>query len=254
MFTTRSRLKENKRVNGGFWSRLTFYYLRDFLSLGWSRPITHNDCWEPAHDELAANLSKRLEAEWEKEQRNQGEPSLSRAVLRANGKELWTTAIVALILMIPRTVAPFITAEILKWFISGDNDNSVYIYVGLLSLAFVVNGLGWSRLKEAQFVIGHNIRVQLNTLIYKKILRLSPHGFKQTSIGTMVNYVANDTMFYEFAAFNFGLLVSTPLPMVASTVVLIYMAGVPGIIGTVIYLLLFVPGIRIFHVNNENFF
>ena len=103
-----------------------------------------------------------------------------------------------------------------------------------------------SLLIYTRFVIGHNIRVQLNTLIYKKILRLSSQGYSQTSVGTMVNYVANDTMFYERAAFHFGIMISAPFALGTSIPVLIYMTGVPGVIGTVAYLFLFARGISIF--------
>ena len=55
----------------------------------------------------------------------------------------------------------------------------------------------------------HTIRLQVNTLIYKKVLRLSLQGLSQTSTGNLVNLVANDTMFYEMTLSAIGLTVGS---------------------------------------------
>ena len=86
-------------------------------------------------------------------------------------------------------------------------DNSVYLYVGFLSLLTLVNGVFESIVMENIEMCGHQVRLQVVTLVYKKMLRLSPKGLSQTSGGKLINLVANDTMFYEALSAAFSLAV-----------------------------------------------
>ena len=160
MFAARRPLLENKKTNAGFWSKVTFWYLNDFLSLGWSRPITLTDCWEPSDDDKAATITAQLEKEWlvelEKDQ-----PSLSWAVFRANKNALFKTCFVSLFAFSTRLAMPFILRELLRWFALGNEDNSVYIYVTLLLIATGLHALLLPRMLEWQTIVGHQIRVQL---------------------------------------------------------------------------------------------
>ena len=119
MFAPRNRLLENKRTNAGLLSRLSFWYLADFLSLGCSRSIGFADCWEPSDDDLAANLIRPLEAEWNDELDNKEQPSLSRAVFSANRRSLLLGPISSFFLLCTRIVVPFIMRELLRWFEPG---------------------------------------------------------------------------------------------------------------------------------------
>ena len=118
MFTPRKRLLENKRTNAGLLSRFSFWYLADFFALGWLRSIKFADCWEPSDDDLAANLIGPLEAEWNDEL-DKEQPSLSRAVFRANSKFLLLSPIFSFCLLCTRLAVPFITRELLRWFDPG---------------------------------------------------------------------------------------------------------------------------------------
>ena len=159
----------------------------------------------------------------------------NRAVLRANKAVILKSGFLSLFCLVTRFVMPFITNELLRWFQLDDTDNSVYIYVTLLALASGLHSSILPRILEFQTTIGHGIRVQLNTLLYKKILRLSSDGTNKTSIGTMINYVANDTMFYEKGLLMFTLMCGTPFILLTTFIVLIYITGWAGVIGLAVY-------------------
>lgn len=76
-------------------------------------------------------------------------------------------------------------------------------------MLLLFSGCNLSITYEYAEIYSHTIRLQVNTLIYKKVLRLSLQGLSQTSTGNLVNLVANDTMFYEMTLSAIGLTVGS---------------------------------------------
>ena len=197
------------------------------------------DFWELEVTNRAEKQITRLDKEWKLEFTKE-DPSLSRAVFNANKRFILPCCFLHLCLMtISRLVPAFINQQILEWLVLGKTDNSVYIWVGLLALATCSRAFFWSYSFEFIEILSHRLRVQLNTLVYQKILRLSLNGFNQTSIGTIINYIANDTMFSERAVAVFCLFTGAPIMIVVSTTLLIWMSGWAGVIGLATYLVLF---------------
>ena len=64
-------------------------------------------------------------------------------------------------------------------------------------------------------------------------------GLAQTSIGTLVNLVANDTMFYEKSVMMIGQVVACPVVLFISILLLIMITGWSGAIGLILYFILF---------------
>ena len=81
-----------------------------------------------------------------------------------------------MVLQTARLALPFVVREIIAWIVNEKTDNSVYVYIGLLAFLALFFGFGWSILFEYQEITSHRIRLQVNTLIYKKVLRLSLSG------------------------------------------------------------------------------
>ena len=206
MFAKRNRLKVNKRIKAALWSRVSYHYLNTFFALGRSKPLQFEDCWELDDDFRAEKNSIQIEAEWTIEL-IKDKPNLSRAIFRANKGYILPVLLIHLFILSSRVAIAFITQPLLEWLVLGKEDNSVYIYVCLLALLTIVRSTITPVLVEYEQVISHQNRVQLNTMLYKKILKLSLDGYNQTSIGTMVNCIANDTMFYKSFLF-FGFIVA----------------------------------------------
>ena len=210
MFEARKPLKENKRTKARLWSKLSFHYLGSFFALGRQRPLVFRDFWELDDSDRAVNQIDRLEKEWKVELTKEN-PSLSKAVFRANKWHILPCCFIQIYLLSTRLVVAFITQPLLEWLVLGRTDNSVYIWVGLLALATCSRTFFLHYLLEFEEIVSHRMRVQLNTLVYQKILRLSLNGYNQTTIGTIINYIANDTMFYERAMMMLCFFVGTPI-------------------------------------------
>ena len=125
---------------------------------------------------MAKSQVEVLETEWNDQLKTES-PSLAKAVYQANKARLLWGLFWMTILQSGRLALPFAVREVIAWIVSEKKDNSVYIYVGLIAFLAFFNGFGVSKLFEYLETTSHRIRVQLNTLVYKKVLRLSLLGW-----------------------------------------------------------------------------
>ena len=127
---------------------------------------------------LAKSQVEVLEPVWNDQLKTKS-PSLAKAIYQANKARLLWGLFWMTIIQSGRLALPFAVREIISWIVNEKKDNSVYIYVGLLAFLAFFNGFGVSILFEYLETTSHRIRVQVNTLIYKKVLRLSLLGRDQ---------------------------------------------------------------------------
>ena len=121
---------------------------------------------------LAKSQVEILETVWDDQLKTES-PSLAKAIYQANRTRLLLSLLYMMLIHFGRLALPFVVREIIAWIVSEKKDNSVYIYVGVLAFLAIYNAFGWSILFEYQEITSHRIRLQVNTLIYKKVLRLS---------------------------------------------------------------------------------
>ena len=131
--------------------------------------------WALDRESLAKSQVEILESVW-KDQLKTESPSLAKAIYQANRTRLLWSVFWMMVLQTARLALPFVVREIIAWIVSEKTDNSVYVYIGLLAFLALFFGFGWSILFEYQEITSHRIRLQVNTLIYKKVLRLSLSG------------------------------------------------------------------------------
>ena len=127
---------------------------------------------------LAKSQVEVLETVWNDQLKTES-PSLAKAIYQANKACFLWGLFWMTIIQSGRLALPFAVREIIAWIVNEKKDNSVYIYVGLLAFLTIFNGFGVSILFEYLETTSHRIRVQVNTLIYKKVLRLSLLGRDQ---------------------------------------------------------------------------
>ena len=136
---------------------------------------------------MAKSQVQVLESVWNDQLKTES-PSLAKAIYHANRTRLLLGLLYMIFIQIGRLALPFFVREIISWIVSERKDNSVYIYVGVLAFLALCNAFGWSVLFEYQEITSHRIRLQVNTLIYKKVLRLSLSGQDHTEKKAIVNF------------------------------------------------------------------
>lgn len=85
-----------------------------------------------------------------------------------------------------------------------------------------------------------NVRSAITILIYGKILRLSKSSFDDTSVGHILNVVANDLNRFDEAGMYLVYLVAAPLQSIIVIVILWHYIG-PACMGGMVILFLFIP-------------
>ena len=87
MFEKKAKPKPNKRSQAWFLSRITFGYLFKLFLTGKKRTLKSDDFWDLDSEDKAKPQFSKIKKEWEIEQ-NKSHPNLTKALMRANCKEL----------------------------------------------------------------------------------------------------------------------------------------------------------------------
>jgi ABC-type multidrug transport system fused ATPase/permease subunit len=89
-------------------------------------------------------------------------------------------------------------------------------------------------------LMGHQIKISLMNIIYKKSMVLSTSAKKTTTLGEMTNLITNDAGQFEFGIYQLVGIISTPLQLVISTYMLYKYLGIASFVG-IASILLFLP-------------
>ena len=235
MFTSKHTQKPNPRPTFNFFARIWYFYLNGLFLTGSKRPLTEDDLWGPPIHCKADNVSDQFEAAWEKEKHKKN-PSVGLALLSANRSWILTNVSSQVVIMILRIGAPVLLSYLLDWFadpitvpilVSPESDGYIWALFYSLALYAYVAILGPRH--EIAMEHGHIIRVQINTLLYKKLNRLNLDGYSQITTGKIVNIMSNDVARFEMLILLGSIGLMTPFAF-AIIMYLIYRR-----IGTVIF-------------------
>ena len=169
--------------------------------------FTENNLYEAAKEHKATALGDKLKFFWIKEENCQKHPSLTRALLKAFGKEYLLLGIILLpfdvgvMLAVPevdvisptrltfRLLQPYCMKKFLNCFAQQECVDGIEIYLVTLSIALAnllqVLYFHWFYLQFSSF--GIKVRVACSSLIYRKCLEMKKQSFKKKSVGQVVN-------------------------------------------------------------------
>lgn len=82
--------------------------------------------------------------------------------------------------------------------ITNDRDLDGYIWAGLYAAFNLLYAFFPASYFHQTMIHGNVMRMQVCTLLYKKILRLNSQGASKTSVGKLINLMSNDASRYEF--------------------------------------------------------
>ena len=180
---------------------------------------------------------------------------LIRAFLRSNVKSI----ILIFILSLYEAAAEYFQVLLIKGFI--DYFDSGIIFMGLPSIKYV-----GAIFITIQFItifvnlqntlieqkIGLRIRYQLNSLVFQKILKISPSSFSQrTSKGKIVNFIQNDS--YKISAlikYSPGIIIY-PGKIIAYIYLLFEFFGISFLFGLIAFVVMIFINIIIYNKYNE---
>lgn len=179
--------------DANFFSKFFFWWTSPLLRKGFRKKLELSDVYKAPSDDLADNLSERLEREWDREVVSaKKQPRLLRALARCFFAPFAFFGILLYLGEASKSVQPQLSGRIVASFDpfhAPERSQGYYLSLGL-SLLFIARFL---LLQPAIFGLHHlgmQIRIALFSLIYKKTLKLSSRVLDKISTGQLISLMS----------------------------------------------------------------
>ncbi|KAF7996687.1 hypothetical protein HCN44_002333 [Aphidius gifuensis] len=240
--------KKNPKEKANIFSSLTYLWVFDIFWTGYKRDLEIDDLPEALKEHKSNYLGEKLSASWEKELRqvknNNSKPNLFKVLWNVFGLEFISLGIFfSASLIIIRTTQPLALAEFVKYFSikensgSGVNKNDAYMYAGGVIICTLMNTFALRGFIMIMNHLGMKIRVACCSLIYRKVLRLSPASMDGKIIGQSVNLMSNDVSRFDAYIMYLHFIWMGPLQTIIVSYFIYRETGWSGIIGVVCFLI-----------------
>ncbi|KAL9978312.1 hypothetical protein ACROYT_G015811 [Oculina patagonica] len=213
--------------------------------MGSKRPLTDEDLFPLLKDYTSELLVKEADKCWldelQRSQLKNTKPRLWKAVARLI---LWRSRFVIIILLVLRSISavflPVCLWLVLKMLNDGPNMDMKFalIYVALLGMTSTIQAVSTQHYNYATDLWGLKLKVALIGLVYKKVLNLNRYSLEATMSGNTINLVSNDAQKIEKSITNWGFVLSAPLEIITSLVILWYLIGWEALVGAAVYFVL----------------
>ncbi|XP_048586332.1 ATP-binding cassette sub-family C member 4 isoform X2 [Nematostella vectensis] len=255
------RKKTSREKATGISKYLTFWWLNPLLTRGFKKSLQASDLDELISlDELGIEeKTHELQVNWNKEvtqHKDQGrEPWLLRAIARTYGLKYGLLLLLAVLVDGLAIAQPLFLKKLIKFF-SGYQmtETEAYLYALAVSLCTITSLFLNTPYYYLRKMTGLNAKEGCITLIYSKILKLSPSSFSKIPNLNIANLVSSDVAKVDTAFFYLHYLILGPIEAIIVTVLLWQEIGVSCLAGMGLLFLL-VPmqiGMSNFIMNLRN--
>ena len=195
-------IEETLTYPTNFFSDITYFWIFKTLRLAVHSPLSLDNLGRIASFFNAKNFFSQLKPKWYEKYQYKNRGKLFRAVLRANLGDIIKMLTLTIIQALIKIGNIYIYRHILLTFSSSPTDTPVmpltYLIVLMLTTFFFNNFMN----RRSDFlvsVIGSKTILQINALIYDKLLRVATYNKSSFSEGELVNYIQIDSeKFGEF--------------------------------------------------------
>jgi ATP-binding cassette subfamily C (CFTR/MRP) protein 4 len=212
-------------------------------------------------------VADRLEKNWNIELKTKRNPSVVRALARAFGLRYLVYACICLITVsiltheknaakhhylcrqecVAKTFQPLLIGLVVNSFSKSGFDNeaarkTAYLAAAGICLSSVFETFGRNHYQLLVRRVALNCRSSLTILVYKKILRLSMSSFDNTSVGQVLNILANDfNRFDELGHVLIYILIAPIQSAIVMCIMWIYTDLSFACVGGMVILFMFIP-------------
>ncbi|XP_015366052.1 PREDICTED: probable multidrug resistance-associated protein lethal(2)03659 [Diuraphis noxia] len=239
----------NPRARANIFEIFTFSWIFDLFKIGRKRDLEFNDLYVPLNNDRSSLLGIELQRRWKIDivnaNKNNGDPSLLRVLVRMFGAKLMFYGLIqAFVEIVLRMSLPILIGGLLEYFNPEKPDakdlNHAYYYASGLLLNMLLNIILFHYSQMEMGHLGMKIRVACCSAIYKKALRLSQTSLGETTVGQVVNLLSNDVNRFDIAFIFIHFLWVGPLQSIVVTYFLWQELGVSSLVGVAIFLV-FIP-------------
>nr|CAD7398177.1 unnamed protein product [Timema poppensis] len=217
----------------------------DLFKKGFKQDLSQDDLFEPLSKDKSQHLGDKLEKNWQHElkasEKTGHSPNLLKVIFMTYKREIIQLGVFQFFIeLLVRMTQPYFLGQLLTYFQPGSETTkeTAYLYAGALAACVFLNVFTQHFILQA-FHLGMRIRVAFCSLLYRKILslRLSRAALGETATGKVVNLLSNDVARFDLVFLMFHSLWLGPLVTVAIAYIIWQEAGVPGLVGVIVVLL-----------------
>ncbi|KAF9134617.1 hypothetical protein BGW39_006382 [Mortierella sp. 14UC] len=218
------------------WSRWTFHYAQEIISIGSVRALRSEDVDDTAPAALMTDVNfARVSASWEKEVAHSKKPSLFKAAFRSYKGRVIFLLLGRMLGAFLYFMPPAIFGKLLGFFVDYHNairegteppsiQYGLLIALGIL-VSNVVSTLIIAGSSQGLFELGYRARAATVAMIYRKSLKLSPQARQKSTVGEITNHMAVDAEKWNMASNMLPLLLVIPTELVVGSYLLYRILG-----------------------------
>nr|CAD7398178.1 unnamed protein product [Timema poppensis] len=243
MESVKRKIQQNPREHTNLISVLFFWWTVDLFKKGFKQDLSQDDLFEPLSKDKSQHLGDKLEKNWQHElkasEKTGHSPNLLKVIFMTYKREIIQLGVFQFFIeLLVRMTQPYFLGQLLTYFQPGSETTkeTAYLYAGALAACVFLNVFTQHFILQA-FHLGMRIRVAFCSLLYRKSLRLSRAALGETATGKVVNLLSNDVARFDLVFLMFHSLWLGPLVTVAIAYIIWQEAGVPGLVGVIVVLL-----------------
>ncbi|RIB24070.1 P-loop containing nucleoside triphosphate hydrolase protein [Gigaspora rosea] len=242
---------ELPETKANLFSKLTFWWVNDLMSLGYKRPLEKDDLYVLNDARTAKIVTDKFEVEWKKETEKialRKKPSLIKALYRALWARFCLTVVVRFVSDIITVISPLILKLILKfvsdaYFANLNNEKQPSTYIGyvlivVMFLSKMSADMSYSLYMYYARETGLLSRTIFITTIYRKALVLSGKARSLFTNGKITNLMSTDTTHIDFACGYFHIIWAAPIRICITLGLLIFNIGLSALAGFALLVIL----------------
>ena len=247
--------KDDNYENSNIFSKLFFYWGYKILKLSSKFKIEASHLGKLAQKNDSKYYFNDINYYWEEKKYKKYEKiALMRAFLRANVCKI----IIIFVLSSLQSVSEYFQILIIKAYIDYFDNGELFMgisdikYIGiiLLSLQFITIFINLQNSLIEQ-KISLKIRYQLNSLVFQKILKISPSSFSQrTTQGKIVNFIQNDSYKISDLIKKCPGIIIYPAKIIAYIYLLFNFFGISFLFGIIAFIIMIIINIIIYQQYN----
>ncbi|XP_053661392.1 ATP-binding cassette sub-family C member 4 [Anopheles marshallii] len=236
----------NPVQNASFFSKRSFWWLREMFHYGQRKEITEEKLYTTLPEHSSHGLAETFERLWsEEEQRGPDKASFARVYWRAFGKEtlFWGLAFSAFETA-NRVAQPLLLGELVSYFTPNQDtisERDAYLYaIGVITCS-LLSVISFHPFIFYIFQLGMKFRIGASCLIYNKVLKLSKSTTAGDGLnGKIINLLSNDVGKFDIALCFVHDLWKGPMEAILLGYFIYCQIGFSGLLGMA-FLMSFIP-------------